>query len=289
MISVVRCWLIDSLPKARSARQGLATALLFILSGCVAFPERDGPPQQGGEIARPAQGVPGPEPRSRYGNPEFYEVAGQRYFVMDSAKGYRERGVASWYGSKFHGKRTSSGEPYDMYALSAAHKSLPLPTWVRVTHLGNGRSLVIRVNDRGPFVDDRIIDLSFAAARELDMVAAGTALVEIEVLDFTSNQQAGKIAQAPAQHSAQGTPQKQRPLFLQTGAFSEAINANRQRERLESAGIERVTVNPGTSGDGSATLYRVQIGPIADVAQFDRIQQQLRQMGIDSARLVSVE
>ena len=176
-----------------------------------------------------------------------------------------------------------------MYALSAAHKSLPLPTWVRVPHLGNGRSLVIRVNDRGPFVDDRIIDLSFAAARELDMIAAGTALVEVEVLDFTANQQAGEIAEAPEQVIAEGTPLKQRPLYLQTGAFSEAINANRQREQLESAGISRVSVNPGTSGDGSVTLYRVQIGPIADVAQFDRMQQQLRQMGIDSARLVSVE
>ncbi|MEM6819560.1 MAG: septal ring lytic transglycosylase RlpA family protein [Pseudomonadota bacterium] len=276
-------------PKTNLALRRLVGALFLTVSGCVAFPERDGPPQQGGATARPVQGIPGPEPRSRYGNPEFYEVAGQRYFVMDSAKGFRERGVASWYGSKFHGKRTSSGEPYDMYALSAAHKSLPLPTWVRVTHLGNGRSLVIRVNDRGPFVDDRIIDLSFAAARELDMITAGTALVEIEVLDFTANQQAGEIAEAPEQVITEGTPLKRQPLFLQTGAFSEAINANRQREQLESAGISRVSVNPGTSGDGSVTLYRVQIGPIADVAQFDRIQQQLRQMGIDSARLVSVE
>lgn len=278
-------------------RCAIPLMLALSLSACSAIPERDGPPSRTDPAPRQDTRLPGPEPRSRYGNPEFYEVAGQRYFVMNSASGYRERGVASWYGSKFHGKRTSSGEPYDMYAISAAHKSLPLPTWVRVTHLGNGRSLVLRVNDRGPFVDDRIIDLSYAAARELDMIGAGTALVEVEALSFDTNTRQ-TVAERPSQSNPSATvaqaardteSQPQQPLYLQTGAFSEATNANRQKDRLLSAGIDSVSVNPGVSSDGSITLYRVRIGPIDSVEQFDAIQARLRSIGLDSARLVSVE
>ncbi len=103
--------------------------------------------------------------------------------MMETSEGYREVGIASWYGGYFHGRRTSSGDVYDMYQMTAAHKSLPLPTYVRVTHLGNGRSVVLRVNDRGPFVGDRIIDLSFAAATKLGMAEQGTAQVEVVALD----------------------------------------------------------------------------------------------------------
>ena len=106
-----------------------------------------------------------------------------RYTVMNSSTGYRERGVASWYGKKFHGRSTSSGERYDMYAMTAAHKTLPLPTNVRVTNLDNGRSITVRVNDRGPFVKNRLIDLSYAAAKELDVVANGTGMVEVVALN----------------------------------------------------------------------------------------------------------
>ena len=129
-----------------------------------------------------------PEPRvkseakSRYGNPESYVVFGKRYHVLDSAKGYKERGIASWYGTKFHGRRTSSGEPYDMFAISAAHKSLPIPSYVRVRNLENGRSLIVRVNDRGPFHPGRIIDLSYTAAVRLGVYAKGSAKVEVEAV-----------------------------------------------------------------------------------------------------------
>ena len=127
--------------------------------------------------------VPRDEFKSRSGNPETYVIDGITYRVMDTSAGYREEGIASWYGGYFHGRPTSSGDVYDMYLMTAAHKSLPLPTYVRVTHLGNGRSVVLRVNDRGPFVEDRIIDLSFAAASKLGMAAIGTAQVEVVALD----------------------------------------------------------------------------------------------------------
>lgn len=130
--------------------------------------------------------IPGPVPRqvppSATGNPESYVVFGKQYFVNGTSAGYRERGLASWYGSQFHGKRTSSGSPFNMHAITAAHKTLPIPTFARVTHLATGRTIVVEINDRGPFVDDRVIDLSYAAAKQLGIVGTGTAPVEVEAL-----------------------------------------------------------------------------------------------------------
>lgn len=126
--------------------------------------------------------VPRPVPPSVTGNPDSYVVFGRRYFVNGTSAGYRERGLASWYGPQFHGKRTSSGPPFNMHAITAAHKTLPIPTFARVTHLATGRTIVVEVNDRGPFVDDRIIDLSYAAAKQLGIVGTGTAPVEVEAL-----------------------------------------------------------------------------------------------------------
>ena len=166
----------------KAATAGMIAAVL-LLGGCFGprdpgFGLGDGPPARPLDAAGIPDAVPRAEPRSKSGNPPFYEVRGQRYYVMNDAAGYRESGVASWYGTKFHGRRTSSGEPYDMYAMTAAHKTLPLPSYVRVTHRGNGRSVVVRVNDRGPFIGDRVIDLSYAAAVRLGMHNEGTAPVE---------------------------------------------------------------------------------------------------------------
>ena len=127
--------------------------------------------------------MPKVESKSKYGNPKSYVVFGKRYYVKDSAKGYVEQGIASWYGTKFHGRRTSSGETYDMYAMTAAHKTLPLPTYARVTNLENGRSVMVKVNDRGPFHQNRIIDLSYSAATRLGIVKTGTGRVEVEAID----------------------------------------------------------------------------------------------------------
>ena len=165
------------------------SVLLFVtllLGGCggTAFiEERDSGPTEHRDLSQVQNAVPRSEPRSRYGNPDSYEVFGKRYYVMDSSKGFSERGIASWYGTKFHGRRTSSGERYDMYAMTAAHKSLPLPTYVRVRNLKNQRSIIVKVNDRGPFHNNRIIDLSYAAAHKLGIAGAGTGLVEIAALD----------------------------------------------------------------------------------------------------------
>jgi rare lipoprotein A len=169
--------------------------MLSLLAGCAHTPPRPHPappsttppsmtvvPSKPQDVNQIPDAVPRLEPRSPYGNPPFYVVSGHRYAVLPTSAGYVERGVASWYGTEFHGLRTSTGEPYDMFAMTAAHKTLPLPCYARVTNLSNGRSAVVRINDRGPFVDNRIIDLSYSAARKLDIVRNGTAFVQVEVL-----------------------------------------------------------------------------------------------------------
>ena len=164
--------------------------LSMAIAGCGGNKIKADGPGSGRIPELPGDAVPRPEPRSKYGNgrdrgngPE-YEVWGKTYRVMDSSAGYTERGVASWYGKQFDGKPTSSQEPYDMYAMTAAHKSLPLPTYVKVRNLRNNKTITVRVNDRGPFVHNRIIDLSYAAALKLDMVADGTSLVEVTAISF---------------------------------------------------------------------------------------------------------
>ena len=164
-------------------------ALAGVLAGCgtvsdpgrPASPPSPMPPASTDRVKD--EPVPRAEPPSRGGNPDTYVVFGRRYRVSETSAGYREQGIASWYGQAFHGRKTSSGQPFDMFELTAAHKSLPLPTHVRVTHLENGRSIVVRVTDRGPFAGDRIIDLSYAAAQRLGMVEQGTARVEVAALE----------------------------------------------------------------------------------------------------------
>ena len=153
----------------------IGLAAVITLAGCAS----GGPQQSAAELDPEA--IINPE-RTRAGNPPVYEVLGETYYVQNSSADYRERGVASWYGKDFHGRSTSNGETYDMYALTAAHKTLPIPTWVEVTNLANGRRVIVKVNDRGPFVAGRIIDLSYAAANELDMIRDGTARVEVRAL-----------------------------------------------------------------------------------------------------------
>ena len=152
--------------------------LLLALAGCASQGELDD-----AAIARIPDAVPKIEPLAKSGNPESYVVFGRRYYTKKSARGHVERGLASWYGRPFHGRQTSSGEPYDMYAMSAAHKTLPLPTYARVTNLENGRSVVVRINDRGPFRDGRVIDLSYTAAVKLGVKRRGTAMVEVRAIE----------------------------------------------------------------------------------------------------------
>jgi rare lipoprotein A len=221
-----------------------------------------------------ADAVPRIEPRSALGNPVSYEVFGKRYFLLPSAEGFRERGVASWYGPNFHSRPTSSGEPYDMYAMTAAHKTLPIPAYVRVTNLGNGRSIVVRVNDRGPFVGNRIIDLSYTAAYKLDMWRAGTAFVDIEVLTPNALPDLARSVTATQTVPTLATP----VLYLQIGAFSVADNANALAEKLRRDGFPAIVLPPGSS----SPLYRVRVGPVSDVASFDQTAARLTALGHNS-------
>jgi rare lipoprotein A len=213
--------------------------------------------------------VPKAEPRSAKGNPPFYDVLGKRYFVMASARGYVERGVASWYGPGFHEALTSNGETYDMYGMTAAHKTLPLPSYVQVTNLTNGRTITVRVNDRGPFKDGRIIDLSYTAAAKLDIQRAGTAFVEVRAITPDT-----PTASAPSANTA---------LFVQAGAFGTQSNAQKLVAQLRSQGIDKAYVREDQV-DGRA-LYRVRVGPIPSVSQFDRIVARLKSLGVADARL----
>lgn len=247
-------------------------ALALLAAACAHEPQRPEPP-------RPSPGAGGDgtvreEPRARLGNPPFYEVAGKRYVVLASAAGYIERGVASWYGPTFHGGRTATGETYDMHAMTGAHPTLPLPTWVRVTNLQNARSVVVRLNDRGPFSSNRIIDLSRAAAEQLDMIRAGTAMVEVRSL-------AGE--RSPGQAAPLATSSPASRFYAQAGAFADEGNARRLAGRLRDALVGEVAIRE-TRVDGRR-FFRVRVGPVAGVSEFDALIERLRQVGVDSARL----
>ncbi|MBL1260443.1 MAG: septal ring lytic transglycosylase RlpA family protein [Thiotrichaceae bacterium] len=188
----------------RSHYRIAAIALPLLISGCGSLPkgasffsQQDSAPAHPVDISHVANAIPRVEPHSRYGNPTSYVVFGQRYYVKKSSLNHIERGVASWYGTKFHGKRTSSGEPYDMLAMTAAHKSLPLPTYAEVTNLENGRKIIVKINDRGPFKKNRIIDLSYAAAVKLGITKAGTGLVEVRTIDPSAINQSNPSQIAP--------------------------------------------------------------------------------------------
>ena len=294
--------------------------------------------------------VPRVEPRSRYGNPPFYDVFGKRYYVLSSSVAYVERGVASWYGPGFHQVKTSNGETYDMYGMTAAHRTLPLPAYVRVTNLQNGRSVVVRVNDRGPFVANRIIDLSYSAALRLDMLRSGTAMVEVRAIDpgapprdataplltvapppvtaagvsddeppevagvapgigpgvatpgvatpgVTPGLAAAALAApSPLPSHARGAvsatststgkspaPGARAPLYIQAGAFSDPANAEHLAARLRGGAYGKVFVrNDVIAG---RKMYRVRIGPVPNVREFDRIVAALEQAGVHDAHL----
>lgn len=245
-----------------------------LLGSCARVEERDAAPTRAPDVSSIPDAVPRDEPPSRYGNPTAYEVLGRRYSVMSSANGFVERGIASWYGTKFHGRRTSSGEPYDMYAMTAAHKTLPLPTYVAVTNLENGRRVVLKVNDRGPFHDNRVIDLSYTAAVKLDIHRTGTGLVEVRAVEPGEP--------GPADPPAAPLPGVR--LYLQAGAFTARSNADRLRARLEPLARGQIHVSQAVT-DGRS-FYRVRLGPIADVDAADGLAERLRGLGLESPQVV---
>jgi rare lipoprotein A len=279
-------------PKRRLAPALLLPLCAVLLSSCgVRGPglleERDGPGDMR-DVSHVPDAVPRVEPLSRGGNPASYVVLGKRYHTLKSSKGFVERGIASWYGSKFHGRHTSNGEVYDMYQMSAAHKKLPIPTYLEVTNLENGRSVVVRVNDRGPFHDNRIVDLSYAAASRIGMLGKGTALVEIRAIDPAAPErpQPTRLAQAPStQLTRSDAPSAPAPrIYLQAGAFSSSDNAHRLRQRLEQSLARGVRVVPVSSDTGA--LHRVQVGPLASVEAADHLTLKMHELGIGAPLVV---
>jgi rare lipoprotein A len=339
--------------RALAAPWGLAAV---VIAGCHTAPSQTEHPVSNIDVPQSApppsvpqavpDAVPRVEPRSRYGNPPFYNVLGKRYYVLSSSVAYVERGVASWYGPGFHEVRTSTGERYDMYGMTAAHKTLPLPAYVRVTNLQNGRSVVVRVNDRGPFVGNRIIDLSYTAASRLDMLRNGTAMVEVRALDPTAPRDQGApllsvAPMAPAGQAAMtasngagtanlasangvsagaapgvatpgvatpgvatpgiapGSPPATVPgsnaapdapatatrpvLFVQAGAFADPANAERLAAKLRGGGYGKIFVRDDLIA--GRKMYRVRIGPVAGVPEFDRIVAALERTGVHDAHL----
>jgi rare lipoprotein A len=211
--------------------------------------------------------VPRNEPPSRTGN-NPYVALGQRYVPMTRADGYRERGTASWYGKKFHGKRTSSGDKYDMYKMTAAHRTLPLPSYVRVTNMENGRSVVVRVNDRGPFLHDRLIDLSYAAAYKLDIIGTGTGHVEVQTVSAESP---GVRVASTNPDGRSGAPVENlsndaERYFVQFGAFSESANARSLMRKLQEFGMGFAHIQQGSDG-----YFRVRSGPFSSSTSAEQI------------------
>lgn len=240
------------------------------------------------DISALSEPRPQDEPRARYGNRSPYTVLGHSYHVMDSARGYVKRGTASWYGEKFHGRATSSLEPYDMYSFTAAHKTLPLPTFARVTNLENGRSVTVRINDRGPFYGDRLIDLSYAAAIKLGMHIKGTAAVEVRALGAgaTAATVAPTRAAMTAPIAARSTASRHAvDTWLQVASFGDRVNAKRLVERLKDADVERVKIQrKKVRGDH---VYRVRIGPLAGREIAERLAAQVRALGLGQPTLMA--
>jgi rare lipoprotein A len=254
----------------------VAVLVLLWLAGCSSAPQRPEPGERppppttkGGyykddgpgdnvppNLASIPDAVPRAEPPHRYAN-RPYQVFGKDYVPLAASQSYREQGTASWYGKKFHGQKTSSGEVYDMYGMTAAHRTLPIPSYARVTNLANGKSVVIRINDRGPFHSERIIDLSYAAAYKLGYVTAGSARVEVESVGATTAETKPQVAEAKPQ-VAEGKPQEATGTYIQVGAFSVRENAEDLRARMmrELAGLSEA-VQVLLVGN----LWRLQVGP----------------------------
>ncbi|MFA5631647.1 MAG: septal ring lytic transglycosylase RlpA family protein [Porticoccaceae bacterium] len=249
------------------ARRILWLAAVLLLASCGGGVKHDGPPRRDVDVSKIPDAVPRFEPITKAGNKSPYVVLGKKYYVMPTFENYQARGLASWYGTKFHGRTTSNGEVYDMYAMTAAHKTLPIPCYVQVTNLDNGRKIIVRINDRGPFMDDRIIDLSYAAAKKLGIDQTGTGRVHVAAItpgDYQRN-----AVEAPTMARAE-TPRRapvpsaagNGSAFLQVGAFSSSSAAEDYRRRASRNTGYPVLVNEVYAS--GKTLFKVLVGPFAD-------------------------
>ena len=267
-------------------------SVILLLAGCVAGPasspggtaaaQQDGPPvrlsaaQYQALLSQPDP-VPRLEPRATRGNPPEYSVFGKTYRLLPTAAGYTATGKASWYGRKFHGRLTSSGEPFDMFALTAAHRSLPIPTYLEVTNLNNGRRAVVRVNDRGPFHDDRVLDLSFAAAVKLGFSQSGTAPVRIRTLPAAEPQPLPAPRPVPS-------PQPQGEVFwVQVGAFGAETGARALQRQLAALPVLEHPVQVATVNG----WYRVRVGPLPSVEAAEIVKWDLARADVRNALVLA--
>lgn len=257
--------------------------MAILLSGCFSKSvKKDGPPNFYVDVSKIPNAEPKPERLASYGNMPYYYVFGKRYHTMKTSKNYDEIGVASWYGTKFHARRTSSGERYNMLAMTAAHKTLPLPTYVEVTNLKNQRKIIVKVNDRGPFKNNRIIDLSYVAAKKLNMFGHGTATVRVRAIDPVAYQRSIWLANNSSYQSKRNMAIASKnkinhPVYLQVGTFRQKSNAERLKKRLITVLGAPVNISPAAS----KKHYKVQVGPIRDIATRNKIAEQLKHFGIN--------
>lgn len=262
-------------------------AMMALLPGCGSFSKyQDGAPSKVLDWDKIPNAEPRAEALSRTGNPESYVVNGKRYFVDFDSKEFSQQGVASWYGTKFHGRKTSSGEIYDMYKMTAAHKTLPLPSYVKVTNLHNDKQIIVRVNDRGPFVDGRIIDLSYAAAHKLEIVGNGTANVAIEKV-FSNSELIEENRQPPIDNPVESSLDSKTTFsvyYVQIGAFSQRIRAEQLRQKLDTQAITPVTIT--NANQSSQNLYRVRVGPFTDKQQMRNVESRLSELGYDQSYII---
>ena len=238
---------------------------------------RDGAPSTPFDPSQIIPITPKKEALSRYGNHSPYTVLGKQYTVLPSAEHYSEKGVASWYGTKFHERRTSSWEPYDMFKMTAAHKSLPLPSFVRVTNLENQRVIVVRVNDRGPFHAGRIIDLSYAAAHALGMTKKGTASVLVENIHLKGSDENDNIPLQDNTPLLSDTTQ----LYLQVGAFSQLSIAQTLKKQMREITEYPISIRP--IKNTSTLIHRVLIGPLTNREHGESLALLIRQQNMGDA------
>jgi rare lipoprotein A len=250
-----------------------AIAMLALFVGCATKPpvnpndgrysiEQDRAPDSVVNIGAVSEVVPEPIVRTLAGNRSPYSVLGKTYTVMETEEGYSERGVASWYGEKFHGHRTSNGEVFDMYSASAAHKSLPIPSFLQVTNLDNNRSIIVRVNDRGPFHGERIVDLSYAAAMKLGYANRGTARVQLDAIMPPASSRETRAYPSTATSLPRRSPlAMEGKQYIQVGAFSDQETAQRLIDQLQEITSLPVFIQEVVSSS-SQKLHRVRVGPI---------------------------
>lgn len=253
----------------------IPTLFILLLTNCVKTSHPDGPPRHPIDVRHIPNAKPRPLPRSKYGNPKSYKINGKRYHVLRVAKGYHRRGIASWYGRKFHGHITSSREPYNMYAMTAASPILPLPSFVKVTNLRNHRSVIVKVNDRGPFVGNRILDLSYAAAKKLGYSKKGTAWVDVKVID--TRKPVVKFRERMHHLFARRSNKK---FFLQLGAFKHLIHANHLKKRLQLFTKKHVHIK--RSHLNHVIIYQVQIGPLLSAVESHQLKIRLQKVGFQT-------